>query len=65
VRLEIELFGATFQNPVLLAAGACGFGQELADVVSLVQDYRELDRWGARHGVADWASLVSASGGAR
>jgi hypothetical protein len=65
VRLEIELFGATFQNPVLLAAGTCGFGQEPADVVSLVQDHRELDRWGARHGVTDWASLVSASGGAR
>ena len=65
MKLEIKLFGATFRNPVLRAAGTCGFGQELADVVSLVQDYRELDRWGARHGVADRASLVSASGGAR
>jgi dihydroorotate dehydrogenase (NAD+) catalytic subunit len=35
VRLSQELFGAQFQNPVLLAAGTCGFGQELADVVDL------------------------------
>jgi dihydroorotate dehydrogenase (NAD+) catalytic subunit len=35
LRLETELFGATFQNPVLLAAGTCGFGQELSDVVDL------------------------------
>jgi len=31
----VEVFGTTFQNPVLLAAGTCGFGQELADVVEL------------------------------
>lgn len=30
-----EAFGTTFQNPVLLAAGTCGFGMELADVVEL------------------------------
>jgi len=35
VRLAQELFGAHFQNPVLLAAGTCGFGQEVADVVDL------------------------------
>jgi dihydroorotate dehydrogenase (NAD+) catalytic subunit len=35
VRLDLELFGARFQNPVLLAAGTCGFGQEIADVVDL------------------------------
>lgn len=35
MRLAQELFGAPFQNPVLLAAGTCGFGQELADVVDL------------------------------
>jgi dihydroorotate dehydrogenase (NAD+) catalytic subunit len=35
VKLQTELFGATFQNPVLLAAGTCGFGLELADVVDL------------------------------
>lgn len=29
------MFGTTFQNPVLLAAGTCGFGMELADVVDL------------------------------
>jgi dihydroorotate dehydrogenase (NAD+) catalytic subunit len=33
--LAQELFGAQFQNPVLLAAGTCGFGQELAEVVDL------------------------------
>jgi dihydroorotate dehydrogenase (NAD+) catalytic subunit len=35
VKLDLELFGARFQNPVLLAAGTCGFGQEVADVVDL------------------------------
>ena len=39
MRLEQDLFGAGFQNPVMLAAGTCGFGRELADVV-------ELDRLG-------------------
>lgn len=33
--LPVRLFGTTFQNPVLLAAGTCGFGRELADVVDL------------------------------
>lgn len=31
----ISAFGTTFQNPVLLAAGTCGFGQELFEVVEL------------------------------
>ncbi len=31
----VEAFGTTFQNPVLLAAGTCGFGRELADVMDL------------------------------
>ena len=35
MRVETQLFGATFQNPVLLAAGTCGFGMELADVLDL------------------------------
>jgi dihydroorotate dehydrogenase (NAD+) catalytic subunit len=35
VKLQTELFGATFQNPVLLAAGTCGFGLEIAEVVDL------------------------------
>jgi dihydroorotate dehydrogenase (NAD+) catalytic subunit len=30
-----EVFGTTFQNPVLLAAGTCGFGLELAEVLDL------------------------------
>lgn len=29
------LFGTTFQNPVLLAAGTCGFGYELREVLDL------------------------------
>jgi len=37
--MEQTIFGITFRNPVLLAAGTCGFGQELSDVV-------ELDRLG-------------------
>ena len=35
MRLDVELFGTRFQNPVLLAAGTCGFGMEVADVVDL------------------------------
>ncbi len=31
----IPVFGTTFQNPVLLAAGTAGFGRELADIVDL------------------------------
>jgi len=35
VRVATQRFGATFQNPVLLAAGTCGFGMELSEVVDL------------------------------
>ena len=35
MRLGQTLFGASFQNPVLLAAGTCGFGQELREVLDL------------------------------
>ena len=35
MRLEQELFGARFQNPVLLASGTCGFGRELSGVLDL------------------------------
>lgn len=35
MRLEQELFGVVFQNPVLLSAGTCGYGEELAGVVDL------------------------------
>jgi len=31
----VELFGATFQNPILLAAGTAGFGRELDRVIDL------------------------------
>lgn len=31
----VELFGATFQNPILLAAGTAGFGRELDHVIDL------------------------------
>lgn len=31
----LHLLGTSFQNPVLLAAGTCGFGRELAGVVDL------------------------------
>lgn len=31
----VQLFGTTFQNPVLLAAGTCGFGREVAGVIDL------------------------------
>ncbi len=35
MKLAQELFGTTFQNPVLLASGTCGYGRELAQVVDL------------------------------
>ncbi len=35
MRLDTDLFGARFQNPVLLAAGTCGFGLELRDVLDV------------------------------
>ena len=35
MRLSQTLLGATFQNPVLLAAGTCGFGEELRDTLDL------------------------------
>ena len=35
MNLSVELFGTTFQNPVLLAAGTCGFGMELAEVLDV------------------------------
>jgi len=31
----VELFGTTFQNPILLAAGTAGFGRELDHVIDL------------------------------
>jgi dihydroorotate dehydrogenase (NAD+) catalytic subunit len=33
--LSVRLLGTEFQNPVLLAAGTCGFGEELSDVIPL------------------------------
>ena len=35
MRLDVTVFGARFRNPVLLAAGTCGFGRELREVVDL------------------------------
>ena len=35
MRLETDVLGVRFQNPVLLAAGTCGFGMELQDVIDL------------------------------
>ncbi len=35
MRLAQELFGAEFQNPVLLAGGTCGYGQEVSEVLDL------------------------------
>lgn len=35
MNLEQPLFGATFQNPILLASGTCGYGQELDDTIDL------------------------------
>lgn len=32
---SIALFGTTFQNPIILAAGTAGFGRELAETIDL------------------------------
>ena len=32
---RIELFGTTFQNPVLLSSGTCGYGEELDGIIDL------------------------------
>lgn len=34
-RLTQDLFGATFQNPILLASGTCGYGRELDGLLDL------------------------------
>jgi dihydroorotate dehydrogenase (NAD+) catalytic subunit len=35
LNLEQELFGARFQNPVLLASGTCGYGEEFDDIFDI------------------------------
>lgn len=35
MRLDQGVFGTTFQNPVLLASGTCGYGEELSEVLDL------------------------------
>ncbi|MGB1780216.1 MAG: dihydroorotate dehydrogenase [Longimicrobiales bacterium] len=35
MRLTTQAFGIEFQNPVMLAAGTCGFGLELVDVLDI------------------------------
>ncbi len=39
MNLDLEVFGKTFQNPVMLASGTCGYGVELSE-------YLDLDRLG-------------------
>ncbi|MGD2217094.1 MAG: dihydroorotate dehydrogenase catalytic subunit, partial [Gemmatimonadales bacterium] len=33
VDLSIKVFGVEFQNPVMLASGTCGYGEEYADII--------------------------------
>lgn len=35
MNLAIEVFGARFQNPLLLASGTCGYGEELSEYIDL------------------------------
>jgi dihydroorotate dehydrogenase (NAD+) catalytic subunit len=37
VDLAQTVFGVTFQNPVLLASGTCGYGEEYADIIDVDQ----------------------------
>jgi dihydroorotate dehydrogenase (NAD+) catalytic subunit len=35
VDLTVQALGTTFQNPVLLASGTCGYGEEYADIIAV------------------------------
>lgn len=35
MNLAIEVFGKTFRNPIMLASGTCGYGEELQNVIDL------------------------------
>lgn len=35
VDLAQEVFGTTFQNPILLASGTCGYGEEYAEIIAV------------------------------
>ena len=35
MRLDQTLFGTTFQNPILLASGTCGYGEELDGIIDI------------------------------
>jgi dihydroorotate dehydrogenase (NAD+) catalytic subunit len=35
VDLSINVFGVEFQNPVMLASGTCGYGEEYADIIAV------------------------------
>ena len=61
--LQVEVFNTTFQNPVLLAAGTCGFGLELDEVVELEAlggiVTKSVTLEGHKHGVSDEAENVA------
>jgi dihydroorotate dehydrogenase (NAD+) catalytic subunit len=35
VDLSIDVFGTQFQNPVMLASGTCGYGEEYAEIIAV------------------------------
>lgn len=35
MNFDLDVFGATFQNPVMLASGTCGYGQEMTDYIDI------------------------------
>jgi dihydroorotate dehydrogenase (NAD+) catalytic subunit len=35
VNLQTEVFGKVFQNPIMLASGTCGYGQEMQEYIDL------------------------------
>ena len=35
MNLETEVFGKVFQNPIMLASGTCGYGQEMQEYIDL------------------------------
>ena len=37
MNLQVDVFGSTFQNPVLLASGTCGYGDEIDGLLDLDQ----------------------------
>ncbi len=61
VDLSVTVFGSTFQNPVLLASGTCGYGQEYSGVI----DVDALGAWPTSVSMASRRLILNSSIGLR